>query len=377
MAMRSGALRAAKGIGKTRFFGAAKKVAKTYVRSGKAAAAAEAMKLMTSDESITGIVKYVSEAASRYKSPVGANGLSLEAPLNRDQSIRGTAVGDITNSASMYMFRPKKKRPTEVGDINYVQKTRAGGDAFTSNANQQAVFDISILDGQPVLNNPATDEKYSNLTIKKCFDDLLLSTGTAPGAVAALKLQQTSIHLKTLTAETTITNNNTSATIVDIYEVVPQHTLSGSTYVSRSAATGYMSPSWCYSVGLSSDTTMLEDTLASASTASSPFDSTTFSRTWKIVKHVKVNLTGSSVHRHRSVYAINKTVSYQEFAQLDTSGGKFAGWNPSLLIIQKGVPASSATICLASSISVTSTMSLSYTGQMTGQSKVIVYDSDS
>jgi len=368
------ALKARGGFKPSRFAKSANKVADVYLKSGKTAAVQEAFNQMTSADTLTGLMSLVATAAKKYKSPIGANGLSLEPPSSRDQSVRSDAVGDITTSATMYMYRPAKRRLNDVGDVNYAQKTMVTT-ALSSAVNVQEIFDISMLDAVPVLNNPDTDSKYTNLSLKKCFDDLLIATGSAPGAVSALKLQQTSLHVKSLTAELTLVNNNESAAIIDIYEVVPQHTLAGSTYDVSSYAIGYMSPSWTYSVGLSSDTAMLEDSLAYTKIASRPQDSTTFNRTWKVVKHVKANIGSKGIHRHRSAYAINKTVSYQEYAQVSTSGGKFAGWNPSYLIVVRGNPSSAYPLATATSVSATCNLQLNYSAQMTGQSKVIVYDS--
>jgi len=368
------ALKAKGGFRPSRFAKTANRVASVYLKNGKAAAVQEAFDQMTSADTISGLMSLVGNAAKKYKSPIGANGLSLEPPSNRDQSFRSDAVGDITTSSTMYMYRPTKRRPEDNGDVNYLQKTLVTS-SFTTAANVQECFDISMLDAVPVLNNPDSNSKYTNLSIKRCFDELLIATGSAPGVVSPLKLQQTSLHVKTLTSELTLVNNNESAAIIDIYEVVPQHTLAGSTYNVQNYADGYMSPLWTYSLGLSADTTMLEDSLAYTAVASRPQDSTTFNRTWKVVKHVKANISSKGIHRHRSVYAINKTVSYQEYAQVSTSGGKFAGWNPSYLIVLRGNPSSTSAIAAAASVSSTCNLQLSYTAQMTGQSKVIVYDS--
>ena len=367
------ALKARGGFKPSRIARTAKKVGDAYVKGGKTAAVQEAFTQMTSADTINGLMSLAVSAAKRYKSPIGANGLSLEPPSTRDQSIRSDAVGDITSSSTLYMYRPSKRRLNDVGDVNYAQKTFVTN-TLTSSANVQAGYDISMLDAVPVLNNPDTDQKYTNLSLKKCFDDLLLATGASPGPVTSLKYQQTSLHVKSLTAELTLVNNNESAALIDIYEVVPQHTLAGSTYSSANYSVGYMSPLWTYSVGLSSDTTMLEDTLAYTAVASRPQDSTTFNRTWKIVKQLKLNIGSKGIHRHRSAYAINKTVSYQEYAQVSTSGGKFAGWNPTYLIVIRGNPSSTDFIATASSVSATCNLQLNYSAQMTGQSKVIVYD---
>ena len=163
--------------------------------------------------------------------------------------------------------------------------------------------------------------------------------------------------------------------MVDLYELVPQHTLGPSTYVNENQATGYMSPVWTWTQGLS-DTVMVDDALSRSYFQANPFNSSLFSRTWKIVKQVRANISGGSTHRHKSAYMINKTVSYPEMAQFTTRGGKFAGWNPTFMIVQQGVPTSAAQEGVASSITVRMNAQLNYEASAVEQARVIVFDSN-
>jgi len=353
-----------------------KTAARNVVSAGTKAAATEALRQVSADAAISSIVKYVSDKAKTAKSPVGANGLSLDTPSNRDITVRGEAVGDITNSSSMYLYRPNKRRLKEVGDTKYTMKTLVAGTLIAA-ANVQAVNDISMLAAVPVLNDPDTSSKYTNLSVKRAFDKLLLASVGNQTPTPTLKVQQSSVHFSSLTSELMLVNeDSTVAAIVDIYEVVPQYALGPSTYNTQGYAVGYMSPFWCYYSGLNTTDVIQEDDILSYSdVASNPFNSTNFSRTWKVVKHVKVNMSAKGIHRHKSVYGINKTISYQEYAQFSTSGGKFAGWNPSYMIIARGNPTSTYPIAAPVTISYTCDLQLSYTAQMTGQEKVIIYDS--
>jgi hypothetical protein len=317
---------------------------------------------------VSELVSIAVNAAKGGKSPIGADGVNLNAVINRDVSIVGKAIGDITTSSSMYMYRPARKRTMQ--GVNYVQKTRWTALRGAA-ADSQYYGECSILDAVPVLNNPDSDQKYSNLTIKKAFDDFLVASNIGDDA---LKLQQTSIHMKSLSAEINITNRETNSCILDIYEVLPKHTLGPTTYQSESRATGYMSPSWTWATGLSSDTPMLEDTLTADTVGSKPSDSVNFSRSWNVIKHVKVNLTGGSTHIHKSAFAINKTVSYQEYAQFSTSGGKLSGWNPTYLFRLRGVPSGDNPLACASSIAVYCDMQLNYSGYMSEGARAIVFD---
>jgi hypothetical protein len=314
------------------------------------------------------LVTIAVNAAKGEKSPRGADGVNLNATVNRDVSIIGSAVGDFSTSSSMYMYRPHRKRTLD--GVNYVQKTRSVM-SKTSSSGNQGYWDLSVLDAVPVLNNPDSSSKYSNLTIKKAFDDFLVASNIGDDK---LKLNQSSIHMKSLSCEVNITNKETHSVILDIYEVVPKHTLGPTTYNNEGYAIGYMSPSWTWAEGLASDTPMLEDTLTATDVGSKPTDSVNYSRSWNVVKHVKVNLTAGSTHIHKMAYAINKTVSYQEYAQFSTSGGKLAGWNPTLLFRLRGVPTSDNSLSASGSVAVYADMQLNYSGYMSEGARAIVFD---
>ena len=334
--------------------------------------AQEAYREKLANVPVAELVTIAASAAKGEKSPRGADGVNLNATKNRDVSIIGTAVGDFTTSSSMYMYRPHRTRSSE-GAVNYVQKTRAtistGAGAGTQNR-----WDLSILDAVPVENNPDSNSKYTNLSIKKSFDDFLLASTAGDIGLSQLKIQQSSIHVKSLSCEVNITNKETHSVVLDIYEVVPKFSLGPTAYSSESYANGYMSPSYTWDTGLSAETPQLEDTLSSGTVGSKPTDSYKFLRTWKMVKHVKVNLTAGSTHIHKMAYAINKSVSYQEFAQFDTKGGKMAGWNPSLLFRLRGVPNSDNSLASSASVAMYADMQLNYSGYMGEGGRAIVFD---
>lgn len=352
------------------------RAAKRAVRSKKASKVAELIKSQAQEAyreklakiPVAELVATCVNAAKGEKSPRGADGVNLNAVVNRDVSIVGSAVGDFSTSSSMYMYRPHRKRTLD--GVNYVQKTRSVM-SKASSAGVQGFWDLSVLDAVPVLNNPDTNNKYSNLTIKKAFDDFLIASNIGDDK---LKIEQTSIHMKSLSCEINITNKETHSVIVDIYEVVPKHALGPTTYGSEGYAIGYMSPSWTWNQGLSTDTPMLEDTLTASTIGSKPSDSVNFSRTWKVIKHVKVNLTAGSTHIHKMAYAINKTMSYQEYAQFSTSGGKLSGWNPSLLFRLRGVPTSNNSLADSGSVAFYADMQLNYSGYMSEGARAIVFD---
>ena len=333
---------------------------------------AEKFRETLADKPISAIAQTASKLAKVKKSPIGVTGLSLMPTMAKEASINNVAMHGITSSATMYMYRPPRKRD-EGGIINYQMKTLCES-RFTTSADSQTIEDINILDAEPVLNNPDTNAKYSNLTVRKAFDNLLLSRQRvdSDGSTYDLKEEQTSIHFKSLTSELVLTNNLGDTAMIDIYELVPQHDLGPTTYASESRATGYMSPRWTYESGLA-DALQLEDGIGGAQVAGNPFNSANFSRTWKVVKRLRINLAAYSTHRHKSVYQINKTISYQKMAQVSTQGGKFEGWNPTFLIQQRGVPKGDNYAC-ATDISYMGNYQLNYCASSQEQARVIVYD---
>lgn len=310
--------------------------------------------------------------AGSMGNPIGYLGLSLMPSAAKERSVSGDAVGDVTTSATMYAYRPPRKRNRE-GEITYIQKATTTFES-TSNANLAVVRDLNILDATAVASNSTTNP-YSRMTIRKCFDQYLtaqVETDASPTAYR-LKEQQTSIHVKSVASELLIKNNSTNITLVEIYELVPQHTIGPSTFQAQTYAEGYMSPTWSYANGLS-DTLQLEDGIGYTNVAARPTDSSLWYKTWKVIKKVRVNLTSGSLHRHKSCIAVNKTVSYPEMAQFSTSGGKFPGWNPTYMIIQKGAP-NATNSATATDLTCSCNMEMRYTASAQEQARVIIYDS--
>lgn len=322
------------------------------------------------------ILSQADKLAKKLPQVKGQIGTNLQHTGNRSITLVGSATGDITNSASMYAFRRSRKQNPDM--LQYAMKTNVR-ETYASTAGYQAVYDINILDAEPVLNNPNSNVKYSNLTIRNAFDKYLKSqfqyTNADGNQTTYAKVQQTSIHVKSLTIDLVFTNLENKPVMLDLYELVPQHFLGPTTYNNASSnAVGYMSPRWTYDQGLnSSDVIEVQDDLERNNPASNPYNSTVFSRTWKEVKRVRINMTANSVHRHKSVYAINKTVSYQEMAQVSPSGGKFAGWNPTFMVVQKGVP-TAASVADSSNVAYACNMQLNYSANPDVQAKVIVFD---
>lgn len=347
----------------------AKSVSKTLNRVSRLAKKGAEFTETMANEPLDAVIAAATKLSSSMKTPIGSLGLSLMPTSAKERSISGTAAGDVTTSATLYAFRPPRKRNRE-GEITYIQKATTTYPVGTI-ANTAQSIDINVLDAEPVLNNSAT-APYSRLTIRDCFDEYLKAQVQDDSLSYELKKQQTSIHVKSVSSELMIKNDSDNMALVDVYELVPQHTLGPSTYSNQVSATGYMSPTWTYVNGLA-DALQLEDTLLIGDTAAKPTDSSLWTRSWRVIKKVRLNLTANSLHRHKSSIAVNKTVTYPESAQFSTSGGKFAGWNPVYMIVQKGGPSGTDT-ATASNVLYTCNMELRYTASAQEQARVIVYD---
>ena len=328
----------------------------------------------TQELNMPGAISVLGKLEEKMKQPKGSNGLSLgPTKLEKfsNQSINSTAVGSSTYSNTFYAYRPKValKSPRQ----RYRQKT-----AILTNKtiaeNQQQLIDISLLDAVPVLNNPDSDSKYTNLSIKTAFDNVLRAVMSTGGGSITQRESNTTIHLDLVAGEFLITNGST-ASEVTIFDCIPQYDLGPTTYSNESYSTGYMSPSWCWYQGLdAADTLFLNDQMTALSIGAKPTDSVTFSRAWKIIKRTTIRMTADAVHKHNFVCGINKSIPYQRYAQASTGGGKFGGYCPTTMMMFRGLPTSSLQ-ATASEINVSCNLELRYSSNLNQNTQAIVYDS--
>lgn len=324
--------------------------------------------------SMTGALSALGKLEQTMKQPIGSNGLALgptKLAKFANQSLDSTAVGSSTYSNTFYAYRPKValKSPRQ----RYRYKTSILSNRTVTAGNQQ-VFDISLLDAVPVLNNPNTNAKYSNLTIKAAFDNILRAKMESGTTAVDQKESNTTIHMDSVSGEFLITNGSTAAEVV-IYDCIPQYDLGPSTYVDEGYATGYMSPFWCWYQGLdTADTLFLNDVMTSNSIGSKPTDSVTFSRAWTIVKRTTIRMTSDAVHKHNFVCGINKSIPYQRYAQASTGGGKFGGYCPTTMIQFRGLPTTSSQ-ATASQVNVSCNLEFRCSSNLNQNTQAIVYDS--
>lgn len=327
---------------------------------------------------IAGGMALLDKMAKDHKQPIGSNGLRVGPTKEKEyqeQKIDTRAVGAGTYSSCYYMYRPKAtlKSPRQ----QYRQKTSILTQT-TSSANEQKYVDIPVLHARPVLNNPDSNDKYTSLDIKTCFNNVLRAQTKYTGndlvdTELTIPESNTTIHLESVTAEMLLTNGDNPSEVT-IYDLVPQYDLGPSTYSNQSYAIGYMSPGWCYNQGLASESIELEDNLNAKDIGAKPSDSVTFSRTWTTIKKTKITMTSNSVHKHNLMVGINKSIPYQKMAQASSGGGSFGGYCPTLFITSRGLPTSSAQ-ATATEINISCNMELRYSSNLNQSPQAIIYDS--
>jgi hypothetical protein len=285
--------------------------------------------------------------------------------------VETTAAKSTTDSSSLYFYRPhRKNHPAESIDYTY-KRNRSFNE--TVGANVQGVGDVNGMVLEPPLNDPNDSTSYSNISVRKIFDDAMASVySKASDALTEYNQpkQNISVHLGTYTQTLQIVAPAQGA-IVEIYDLKPKFGIGPSTYIDETSLTGFMSPRYCMSNGL---TEIIEpdDTYTLAVLGARPTDSLMFKRTWDVIKKTTVRMTDSSIHRHRSVFGINKTISYQEMAQASTSGG-MAPWCPTQMVIVRGFT-STTEQSKGVTVAFQQETSLNYKAYPGGKTKVIVYD---
>ena len=301
-----------------------------------------AIKEAKKEVTIAGGMALMDKMSKGYKQPIGSNGLRVGPTKEKDfqeQKLDTKAVGGGTYSSCYYMYRPKAtlKSPRQT----YRYKTTVQS-SFTTSQNAQNVTDVSVLHAVPVLNNPDSDSKYTNLSIKEAFTKVFRAQVKYGASDTELTIPESNmtIHLESVTAEMLITNGD-AASEITIYDLVPQYDLGPTTYSSEGYSVGYMSPFWCWSQGLQTESIELKDNLAVSDLAAKPSDSVTFSRAWTTIKKTRITMTANSVHKHNLMVGINKSIPYQKMAQASTGGGSFGGFCPTIMVVSRGLPTSS------------------------------------
>ena len=324
---------------------------------------------------IESLAKTTQKFAERIKTPTGVLGRNLN--LVKMQLLDQPAVGGTTESTSMFSYRPKKT-PKTTDTISYTAVRNKKLDLTNTDGLQKhADRNLALLE-PPNGDTLLSDDSYTNFSLRNEFDRMLkarmqYNDGTTDIDLESLKQTMTA-NFHSLQSMMILKAPNQGA-IVEIYDLQPKFGIGPGTYQSESYATDHISPLWCWTSGVTPSNTVTIETMddyASQTVGADPMESPTFRRTWNIIKKTTVRMTSNSIHRHRFVFNINKSVTWDEIAQASTQGGTVP-WLPSQMVVVRGYP---TTTSLAESVTVTCQQEskLHYSSRLAKTTNVIVYN---
>lgn len=296
------------------------------------------------DEKISGITideigGLLQKEAEKLKSPVGAEGKNLNIDLK--QLISSTALSETTESSCIFSYRPKKTRKTE--DTIYYEAIRNKKYECVTTDGVQAPFDRNLALLEPPQGDTLhSDASYTNFSIRNEFDRALRARLTNSSAATDQLKENLVLNFHQLHS-TMILRAPSQGAIVDIYDLQPKFGIGPGTYSDEKYASDHISPFWCFYNGLQSGTGTIDtfSTYGYSDVGAEPLDSPTFRRTYNVLKQTTVRMTSNSIHRHRHVFGINKSVTWDEMAQASSSGGT-CPWLPTQMLIVRGYPTASS-----------------------------------
>ena len=330
------------------------------------------------DEKISGVTinevgTFVQETADKLKTPTGTKGKNL----NKDkmQLLSGTAVGDTTETTCVFSYRPKKTRKME--DTIFYEAVRNKTFTLTTTDQKQYVADrnLALLE-PPGGDTLASNTSYTNFSIRNEFDRMFQARLIQQPSYAKDQLEQNMIANFHQLHSTMIIKAPSSGAIVEIYDLQPQFGIGPGTYQSEHQADDHISPQWCMKNGFTNNVGSLQ-TMAVydyEKVGADPMDSSTFRRTYNIIKKTTVRMTKDSIHRHRHVFGINKSVTWDEMGQASSNGGT-APWLPTQMVIIRGYP-TSASLAEAVTVTIQQESTLKYSSRVGQSTQVIVYNNN-
>ena len=329
----------------------------------EAAAAAE-------DLSIDALVPLAQKFAEKVKSPKGTTGRNLN--LFKMQLLDQPAVGGTTESTSMFSYRPK--RSVKTTDTIQYKAIRNKKVSLTNPAGLQTIADRNLAVLEPPQNDPLnTNSSWTNFSIRNEFDKMLLAR-TVSGSTPIDTVKQTLVANFHSLSSVMILRAPTQGAIVDIYDLQPKFSIGPGTYQTEVYSLDHVSPHWCFYEGFNTASLETQDAYDQTKVGADPLESPTFRRTWNIIKKTTVRMSSNAIHRHRFVFNINKSVTYDEMAQCSTNGGTVP-WLPSQMVIVRGYP---TTDSLAETVIVECQQesTLSYSSRLGKTTNVIVYNNN-
>lgn len=329
---------------------------------------------VANNQDIDSLVKSTQKFAERIKSPTGVLGRNLN--LYKMQLLDQPAIGGTTESQSMFSYRPK--RTIKTSDTIQYTAIRNKKIDITNSLGKQAVGDRNLALLEPPTNDVLqSDTSYTNFSIRNEFDRMLKArTVDSTGATVDSPKQSLVANFHSLSSVMIIRAPSEGA-IVEIFDLQPKFAIGPATYQSESYATDHLSPLWCWVAGTqlagqSSIETM--DDYQHTIVGADPLVSPTFRRTWNIIKKTTVRMTSNAIHRHRSVFNINKSVTYDEMAQASTQGGT-SPWLPTQMVVVRGYPTTSS-LAEQVTVNIQQESTLTYSSRLAKTSNVIVYNNN-
>jgi hypothetical protein len=324
------------------------------------------------DMDIDGVCSVVEKTAEKMKPPRAKSGRNLN--KTKRQLMDQPAVSGTTESNCMFSYRPKRSKKTT--DTMYYHSIRNKKYTLSSYEGFQQGSDRNLMLLVPPKNdNMSSDSSYCNISVKNEFDRMLKARFTDKDGAAVEGLKDTLIADFHMLSSVMIIKAPATGAIVDIYDVQPRFGIGPGTYTSEILTTGHLSPLQTWYKGLTSAVTIdTEDDYNNNKVGSEPLESPTFRRTYNIIKKTTVRMTSNSIHRHRHVFNINKSITYDEMAQASADGGT-APWCPTQMVVVRGYPTSTA-LSAACSIDIQQETKLSYSSRLAKTTNVIVYNNN-
>lgn len=319
---------------------------------------------------INEVEKQAEKFALRLKTPQGFSGRNLT--LRPAELVDTGAVGATTESTCIFSYRPNRTR--RMSDTLYYESIRVKKLSQTSVVDRQLVADRNLALLEPPLNDSVlNNDSYVNFSIRNEFDRALKARiATSAGTTETLK-QNLILHFHQLSS-LMILRAPVSGAIVDIYDLQPKFGIGPGTYSSEYFADDHISPAWCFKNGIlnSQGSISTMDATNSDQVSMDPMDSTTFRRTYNVIKKTTVRMASNAIHRHRLVFNINKSVTWDEMGQASQNGGT-APWLPTQMLVIRGYP-TSTNLSTAVIVPIQQESKLQYSSRLAQNTSVIVYN---
>ena len=323
------------------------------------------------DQQLDSVARVVGKVAEKVKTPRGKRGRNLN--KNKAELVDTQAVSATTESTSCFIYNPRRKSlPGVIRETNFRNKKWN----VTTTSGQQDILDVPLWLLEPPANDSLSNANgYTILSARDQFDRAVRARMVTVTTAKDQVEQNLILKFGQLTSMLTI-NCGTKGGIVEIYDLQPKFGIGPGTFTEGATipTTDHISPYWCFSNGFTGSASIESlDNAEYYTVNADPMVSTTFRRTWNVIKKTTVRMTSNSVHRHRFVADINKSVTWDEMGQASPNGGT-APWLPAQMLIFKGYP-TAASLADAEEFVVQNTTTVKYSHILGGGTNVINYNS--